>query len=318
MEKKEKHTTRHKTENKNGSSIGKAIFHYRKKYRLSQNLICEGICSTVTLSRMEEGKREYDLYLSHQLLSRIGKTENRFEFVLEEEDYRLQCLRKEIQQSIKERRIKKTEELLHTYKGNMPQNQKLHQQFVQFYDAMLGKLKKEPKDTILEELKQALLLTRPDYKEKKYKLFSSMEVKIIYELFLYEACSEYLIYSLMNFMDDYYDTEEKNKYMIPFYNELVKKYEKENRQNDRIKAADQAIGIIGQGRNYQYLADFYFHKIKAEEIYFRSFGQWEKKRKELIEICHHLYYLYMMEEETEKMEQAETFCREKLQCQITI
>lgn len=303
-------------EKRKKNSIGEVICHYRKKYRLSQNLICEGICSPVTLSRMEEGKREYDFFLCHQILSRIGKTENRFEFVLGEEDYRLQYMRKEIQQSIKERQMEQTERLLNTYKENMPKRQNVHQQFVQFQDAMVKKLKKESKDIIIDELKKALFLTRPDYNEKNYKLYSSLEVKIIYELFQYESCSEFIVYSLLHFMNDYYDTEEKNKYMIPFYILLIKKYEKENRQKERMKAASKAIEILERGRSYRYLGDFYFHKIKAEEIYFRSLENWDEKRKELIEICHHLYYLYMMEEETEKMKQAEDFCREKLQCQI--
>ncbi len=303
-------------ENRKRNSIGKIICYYRKKYHLSQNMICEGICNTATLSRMEEGKREYDFLLSYLLLSRIGKNESRFEFILEEREYQLHGLRKEIQQSIKERKIGQTEYFLAQYKNNMPQNQKVHQQFIQFQDAMVKKLKKESEENIINELKKALLLTRPDYNERNYKLYSSMEAKIIYELFQYESCSEFLVYSVLHFMNEYYDLAEKNKHMIPFYIELIKKYEKENRQKDRIKAASQAIEILEQGRSYRYLADFYFHKIKAEEICFHPLENWEEKRKELAETCHHLYYLYMMEEETDKMKQAKEFCREKLQCQI--
>ena len=298
--------------------VGNALLYFREKNKLSQIQLCEGICSIVTLCRIETGEREYDSLISDTLLGRLGKTANRFEFVLNEEDYRLYEMRNRIEGCKKNKVPEEAEKLLTEYSKIMPEDQPLHLQFLLFKKAMILKLKGSSEEEIKKLLHQAINITRPDFMEKseKMKLFSFIEVKIIYELFLYEKYEEDKLIPLFRYMDQYYDAEEKERNMIPFLYKLVHIYEEKEKFYDVIKICDKAIDIICSGRGYLYMADFYFYKMKVEEKIYGMSEQWKNRRKELMEECNNLFYMYMTEENQEKMDQVAAFCEEKFQCQI--
>lgn len=298
--------------------VGNVILHFRKNKNISQTQVCEGICTEMTLSRVEIGDREFDSLISEALLGRIGKTANRFEFVLDEEDYYLYTHREKIKQCVEKKNPKQAEVYLKEYENHSKKDNILNQQFIFYYRAMIQKLKGGQELEIIELFHKAINLTRPDYKKKRKKqmLFNQIEVAIIYQLFLYENYEEDMLYSLLHFMDDFYDAEERERLEIPFLYHLVQRYERENNFHSVEKNAEKAIEIINQGRGYLHLNDFYFNKIKAQErIYYNQPG-WDERKEELIEGCKNSYYMYMIEEEPEKMQEVVTFCWERLQCQI--
>ena len=178
---------------------GNAILYFRLKNDLSQLQVCEGICPEMTLSRIETGEREFDSLISETLLSRVGKTPARFEFVLNGEDYDLYKLREDIKNHIHQKNPARAQRCLNEYENIIPENQLLHRQFLLYHQAMVKKLEQRPSEEIMALLHQAIDMTRPDYKEKPklMMLFSRMEVNIIYQLFLYENYSEDTLYSLL-------------------------------------------------------------------------------------------------------------------------
>ena len=80
--------------------------YFRKKYNLSQEEICEGICSVTTLSRLEQGNREIDSLLGQTLLGRIGKEVTLFETMLNEADFELWKIRTEIEDYVEKNQFK--------------------------------------------------------------------------------------------------------------------------------------------------------------------------------------------------------------------
>lgn len=117
----------------------------------------------------------------------------------------------------------KAEKLLEKYEKIIPQDQIWHEQFLLFYKMYVLMLKGESKEGIIQGLYNAINMTRPDYrdKEKKNILFSTIEIKIIYELFLYGELVENDLSRVFEFMEKYYDEEEQRKLMIPFLYQLV-------------------------------------------------------------------------------------------------
>ena len=300
--------------------IGNALLYYREKKGLSQSQVCAGICPEMTLSRIETGEREFDSMISETLLERIGKTANRFEFVLNEKDYRLYELRERIKNYADKKDVRNLREELKSYKNTMPQNSVLHEQFVLYYEAMLLKTENGDVQNILWLLHEAIELTRSDYKEKTAQmiLYSSMEIKIIYQLFLYESYTEQMLYSVMRFVNEMYDEEEKIELLIPFYVHLVQRYEEEKKYVEVKRIADEAIDLIQRGRSYLYLTDFYFYALKATSRLYKSAEDWTARRMELVEKCNELYYMSMIIEDNKTMEQVKQFCEEYLGCRITI
>ena len=299
---------------------GNAILYFRLKNNLSQLQVCEGICPEMTLSRIETGEREFDSLISETLMSRVGKTPARFEFVLNKEDYDLYKLREDIKNHIHQENLGKAQRCLKEYENIIPENQPLHRQFLLYHLAMVQKRKQRPSEEITALLHQAIDITRPNYKEKPklMMLFSRIEVKIIYQLFLYENYSEDTLYSLLRFMNRIYDDEEKEQLMVPFLHKIMRQQEEQNSFREVDRTCTRAIEIIRAGRTYRYLTDFYFSRIKARERMWHGGAEWKQRREELAEACMNVYYMSMTEENEQRMKEVEVFCREKLQWQITM
>lgn len=298
---------------------GNAILYFRRKKEFSQIQVCEGICTEMTLSRIETGVREFDSLISEVLLSRVGKTPERFEFVLNDEDYHLYDVREKIKGSLHQKDFEKAEQHLQEYEKIMPKGQPLHKQFILYYQAMLEQQKGGREDSIRALLHQAIDMTRPDYKThpKTMMLFSNIEVRIIYQLFLYERYSEETLSSLLQFMENTYDAEQKERLMVPFLYQSMRRQEESGNWFDVEKMCTRAIQVIQAGRGFAYLTDFYFSRVKARERMRHGRSEREDIREELLEDLRTVYYMSMVEENSQRMQEAEEFCREKLLCPIT-
>lgn len=285
--------------------VENVLLYYRGKENLSQIQVCEGICSKMELSRIEGGMREYDFLMWETLLERMGKTSDRFEFILKDEDAYLYDIRETIAKSVEGGSEEEAVEALRKYEKVCPIEEKLHQQFLLYYQARLLQKRQGDEEKIQELLQRAINLTRPDFKEQRTSLmlFSTMEVKIIYRLFLYNAYTEESISSLMRFMDQMYDEEEKEEMMVPFLYRLAEWYEAGERPYDTERVAEKAIRIIRAGRGLGRLNDLCFYRLKAQLQIYRGRDGWEEKKKEFLEECSNIYYMYMIEEQPEKMEE---------------
>ena len=93
-------------------------------------------------------------------------------------------------------------------------------------------------------------------------------------------------------------------------------YEEKESYYNVIKITEKAIDIICNGKSYRHLADFYFKKLKCEEILYNGTKQWKENKEKIFELCNDIFYMYIIEENQEKMRQIERFCEEKLKWQI--
>lgn len=78
------------------SIFGKIVAIYREKYDIQQKEICEGICSEATYLRAEMEEKETAFIVQEALLARLGQSADKFELILDEEDYDLWTQRLEI------------------------------------------------------------------------------------------------------------------------------------------------------------------------------------------------------------------------------
>ncbi|WP_200416618.1 helix-turn-helix domain-containing protein [Virgibacillus salexigens] len=72
-------------------NIGKIIFYHRKKQKKTQEQLCEGICSTTHLSKIENSSKEGNLETLELLCKRLDVT-------IEEENKKTQFLKKQLSQ----------------------------------------------------------------------------------------------------------------------------------------------------------------------------------------------------------------------------
>lgn len=142
--------------------IGKQIEVLRKKRKIKQEDLCFGLCEQPVLSRIESGAVIPNYFLEVTLLSRLGYSSNKMEFILEEKDYEYFLDRNRIEQAIKVRNYGRASSLLNEFEKKLTSAEKLHLQFLLFCRARItcdrGEL-----ELALEYATQALKQTIPKY-----------------------------------------------------------------------------------------------------------------------------------------------------------
>lgn len=297
--------------------VGNMISYYREKNGLTQRQLCRGICTEATICRIEAGCREFDFLILEILLERLGKTADRLEFVLNDEDYALNELRSNILTEIREHRTEPAEKLLEKYEDSMPERDRLHQQFVLFASGLLLE-ETEEEEAAVKNFEEAMALTDAEQEKKSFEiiLYSSVEVELIYHLFCHGRVGTEQIASVFEFMEKLYDAEMKRQYMIPFLQRLLEQRKRDGDFAGVVKICEKAIRILNAGRSYEYLAAFHWEKLKAQEQRLRVIGMDDEEKRGLQIQCKTLYYMSMIEEETDRMCEISEFCRERLGCQI--
>ena len=123
--------------------FGNILYKIRKEQKLGQTELCHGICSISTLSRIESEDRIPDLLLFETFITRLGKDNSKWEFIVSKKDRDLLELRNKIEYFIWSEKWSELEDKLKQYGKLLKRGKKLHTQYVCFIYGILYKEKKE-------------------------------------------------------------------------------------------------------------------------------------------------------------------------------
>ncbi len=303
-----------------GSGIGQVILYYRQKYQFSQAQVCDGICSVMTMSRIENGGRECDFLVAETLLSRLGKTTEGFEFALSEEEYEQARQRHAVERHLEaflrgdavpsEEELRDAESELTRLGGEASGDSGLHRQLALYYHAMLQERRGASGEEVCDSLRRALRVTCPEDWDAaaQERLFGAVEVKIIYQLFVCGFYAVEQMESLLQYMEKYYAEDEKERSLVPLLYQIACRCEDAKRYREQVSYAGQAIAVINSGRSYRYLAELHFLRVRGLERLGEGSG--------LSDICSQIYYLYLICEDAEGMRQVEDYAQKVLGCEI--
>lgn len=195
-------------------SIGSIIYYLRMQKHISQTQLAKGLCSPPTLSRIELGEREPDKLLVDALLQRLGKSPNRFDFILDEQDFNLFQQRETIKSLVEKKQYTFAESKLKYYKEHIKIITPLQEQFIRKYDSILLWKTTHNLDLSIKNLKESLFITMPNYNASmKNKIhFTLVETTILFEMALiYKETKQFKkSISILNFLIVYYDNFESD------------------------------------------------------------------------------------------------------------
>ncbi len=163
---------------------GLYVGRVRKEKNYTMEDISHGICSTSTLSRIEAGEKIVDYLMIELLLDRMKIQSSEFEFVLDNDSYRVYRERLDIKDAIKKREYKKAEEQIERYRRNYAQD-RLHQQFLYYQMAQMERKRNRLENTeICELFHNAVQITAPDYRKffQEKIILSNIELSCIMEI----------------------------------------------------------------------------------------------------------------------------------------
>lgn len=284
------------------NTIGIVLSYYREKYGLSMAQVCEGICSPATMFRIEEGFREVDSLVSGTLLSRIGKQVLEFELLLNEEDYNLFRLRKEIDRSIAERNMDAADKLLQKYQSVMPKKQVIHEQYYLWGKAELLQKRGASKEEIKAVLNEAILLTKPFFGKRKNTsdLYSEMEIKLFLGLIQFSediSWKEAELKRILLFTRKYDSKKIKEQAEMSILKELASIQEEKGDAQKELEYIEQALTLVKESRTMRGLAELHFKKAGLlKELMQRNKDMQQKYQKQCqVELTMAYYTAFVMD-----------------------
>lgn len=294
------------------NTIGIVLSYYREKYGLSMAQVCEGICSPATMFRIEEGFREVDSLVSGTLLSRIGKQVLEFELLLNEEDYNLFRLRKEIDRSIAERNMDAADKLLQKYQSVMPKKQVIHEQYYLWGKAELLQKRGASKEEIKAVLNEAILLTKPFFGKRKNTsdLYSEMEIKLFLGLIQFSediSWKEAELKRMLLFTRKYDPKKIKEQAEMSILKELASIQEEKGDAQKELEYIEQALTLVKESRTMRGLAELHFKKAGLlKELMQRNKDMQQKYQKQCQVELTMAYYTALVMDNVELVQKIKT------------
>lgn len=294
------------------NTIGIALSYYREKYGLSMAQVCEGICSPATMFRIEEGFREVDSLVSGTLLSRIGKQVLEFELLLNEKDYNLFRLRKEIDHSMAEKNMDAADKLLRKYQSIMPKKQAVHEQYYLWGKAELLQKRGASKEEIKAVLDAAVLLTKPFLGKRKNTsdLYSEMEIKLFLGLIQFSediSWKEAELKRMLLFTRKYDSKKIKEQAEMSILKELASIQEEKGDAQKELEYIEQALTLVKEGRTMRGLAELHFKKAGLlKELMQRNKDMQQKYQKQCQVELTMAYYTALVMDNVELVQKIKT------------
>ena len=297
------------------NTIGEILKFYREKYSLKQSDVCAGICSVPTLSKIENGSKESDSLILETLLGRIGKEVLQFEMILNDYDYSLWELRRQIETEMEHGRKDIARQLLQEYEKKMPQDDNVHSQFVLYHRILLEDDKQIEDRCAMAN--QALRYTCPDI--EKAVLYHETEIELIILLVQnryteFEEGKEWLA-AILKVVQNIYTGRQKEQISAMLLMELTMLEWNDKNYRGAIQCADKAIEVISHSRSIEYIGELHLIKAKALEKCYHE-KDWDREEDNCKNECLMSYYTFDIMKNKNGKQEVQKFCEEKLQWQI--
>lgn len=277
-------------------SLGKVVRQRRKAMNVSQGMVCEGLCTAMTLSRFESGQQTPSWDCTVAILQRLGLPDDQICAQLTREETQLELLRKEVHafcgrfeqaQGEEQEQVRiQALEKLRDFERTIKKDDHINQQFILRMQVTLGTYSPQEQ---LEMLMEAIRLTSPrfDLDELSRCLYSTDEMAIINKIAIrYYRCEQrgkaIDIYSQL--LQLVQKRSPNHKYLSLIAYNYARYLAKEQRLEEALEISELGRQIcVRQG--YYYLLPYFLH-VEAECCYLMG----ETGRSaELYRSAYHIY-----------------------------
>lgn len=162
--------------------IGEVIKRTRESLGLTQEALCDGICSVETLSRIENGRNVPSRSNFQALMERMGKCGERYRPFLRSDDMELLEEWKNIERTHLKQQYQEASDMLELFEKKIDLEDRVNRQQILRMRAVnaykRGEMNEKEKR---KQLLEALRCTIPEFQEENfvYKTFSRCEVRIL-------------------------------------------------------------------------------------------------------------------------------------------
>lgn len=162
-------------------NIGQMIFSLREESGILQKNLARGISNVSELSRIEWGGKETDKMLLEALFQRLGKSMDKLEIALSNEEYRMVFLRTLILKNMMDKNCETVDILLDEYSGYSNARKPLHQQYLLSMRAMNRYIIHKDTEECSRMLGEALDITFQEWRQENWQelYLCTQEIEIL-------------------------------------------------------------------------------------------------------------------------------------------
>lgn len=159
--------------------IGRQVNYLRNKKNIRLDKLCLGVCSPISLVRLEGGERLPDCFALERIMERVGKSINKMELAVDEESYEIYYMREVIEEELEAERYEEAAEGICYYESMKIAEQALHKQYICRVKAILAQ---EYHTDVRESClfaEQAVLCTLPEFRIERLEDYILGEEEMI-------------------------------------------------------------------------------------------------------------------------------------------
>ena len=250
------------------------LYSMREEIGISQKELAGGLLSIPELSRLEKGEKTADKVLLEALFQRLGKSLDKLETAMSQEEYQIVFLRTCMLESLIKKDHRCVEALLGEYRLCTGEQKVLHRQFLQMMQAVDRYVQNHIAEECMEALTQALELTVPKWKPEKGRRYylCVQEIRILLlicylmmETEYFKTAENYLEVLFQYLEDHYTDGEEKAKIYPQCAWLLTEIYLKQNETGKAYKICRQGKACLVQNGVLTLMEEFLKLEIKCRK-----------------------------------------------------
>ncbi len=210
-------------------TIGDMVFDTREARGYSQEALSFGICSTSSLSRIENNSQVPSKRVFDALMQRMGMSMSIYSAFVSRREMEIYRLIQELVWKFENQDYTHVDRLITELENGIGDTDVLEKQYLIFAKARMMKRNGEPSEAVLEKLLEAIRLTMSDFEERKNirnRLLTFDEITVLNSIALeyYNMGQQErglkLLYELKDYLEEHViDEEEKaKKYPMILYN----------------------------------------------------------------------------------------------------
>lgn len=151
------------------TTIGTIISRLRYEKGYSKRQLCQGLCSVSLLGFIESDRGDTDQFLLNMLLQRLGKSPDKLEVILSDEEYERIRARDDIEELIWKQEKEQAIALLEKYEKQYARNRKVHRMFVLRSQAYISYHLEDDINQAEYYIREAIELTLPEITSQNMK-----------------------------------------------------------------------------------------------------------------------------------------------------
>ena len=286
--------------------IGELLLNIREKRGLSQRELSLGLCEGRELSKIETGNKVPDTFLLDALMSRLGKTADKLEYIVSEKDYHFWVRRAAIERALEKKQYKKVEKKLSQYEKALGEQNVLHFQYLDMIRAFLLWEDAKKEEDCIYWLESAMDRTLPFWrKEGVWNHAVSWLEAGLFLLWTMKSKTERektaFLEEMLHYIEKQWEDEEEKMKILPlaaiFYSRILIK---EGRLEKAADLCREAIGLLARCSSITNLLVLLKLRITAFERIKEAGGKAEElerliKQREALEAVEREYHYHEAE-----------------------